>query len=126
MIFSEIQKEWGIRRTLRSLSKQRVAVVLQPGNVWVIEKAVEDSAETDADLKTCYMRGWVEPIENALPRGKLTPEGELPDGDIFDRIGPVYKLTDSGWSVINRSHQWLLITIVLGFLTLISAISALG
>jgi hypothetical protein len=48
--------------------------VLQPGNVWVIEKAVPDNLETDADLKTCYMRGWVEPLENSVPKGRLKPD----------------------------------------------------
>ncbi len=51
--------ERDIRRTLKSLSRQRVALVLQPGNVWVIERAVEDNEQTDAALKTAYMRGWV-------------------------------------------------------------------
>jgi hypothetical protein len=35
---------------------------VQPGNVWVVEKAVEDNEQTDAALKTAFMRGWVEPI----------------------------------------------------------------
>ncbi len=122
MSISDFQKEWLIRRILRKLSRQRVVLVLQPGDVWVIEKAVEDTEETDSALKTCYMRGWVEPIEKALPRGKLTPEGKLPDGNIFDRTGPFYRLTDSGWSVINRSHQLLLITVLIAVLTLLATL----
>ncbi len=121
-MLTDFCREWAIRRTLRSLSRQRVALVLQPGNVWVIENAVGDSEETDANLKTCYMRGWVEPIENALPQGKLTPDGKLPDGDIFDRIGPLYRITDSGWSVINRSHQWFLLTVLVAVLSLIAVL----
>jgi len=96
--------------------------VLQPGNVWVIEKAVEDNEETDLALKTCYMRGWVEPIESAVPRGKLTADGKLPQGNVFNQTGPFYRLTDSGWSVINRSHQLLLMTVLLGLLTLLAAL----
>ena len=108
--------EFRIRRVLRRLAKQRVAMIHQPGNVWVIEKAVKKISETDAILSTCYMRGWVEPIVDALPKGKLTPERTLPDGDIFDEVGPLYRLTDSGWSVINRSHQWLMMSIFVAVL----------
>ena len=123
MILDDFQRESTVRRTLRDLARQRVAIVLQPGNVWVIENAVEDNSETDAILKTCYMRGWVEPIEDALPKGRLTPEGKLPDGNIFDKVGPVYRLTDSGWSVINRSHQWFMISIFVAILALIATLS---
>jgi hypothetical protein len=49
--------ERDIRRTLKSLSRQRVALVLQPGNVWVIERAVEDNEQTDSALKTAKLRG---------------------------------------------------------------------
>jgi len=96
MSIGDFKKEWEFRRLLRKLSRQRVALVLQPGNVWVIEKAVEDNAETDSALKTFYMRGWVEPIQNAVPRGKLTADGKLPQGNIFNQTGPFYRLTDSG------------------------------
>lgn len=122
MIFADFQKEREIRRALRKLSKQRVAIVLQPGNVWVIENSVEDNQQIDAALKTCYMRGWVEPIKSAIPKGKLTPEGKLPEGSVFDRIGTLYRLTDSGWFVINRSQQLVLITIIVGLLTLIATL----
>jgi hypothetical protein len=72
-MLADLQRERSIRRILRKLARQRVAMVLQSGNVCVVEKAVEDTAEMDAALKTCHMRGWVEPLENAIPKGKLTP-----------------------------------------------------
>ncbi len=123
MIFDDFRREAEIRRTLRALARQRVAIVLQPGNVWVIEKAIDENSDTDAMLKTCYLRGWVEPVEDALPKGRLTPEGNLPDRNIFDEIGPVYRLTDSGWSVINRSHQWFMMSIFVAVLALIATLS---
>lgn len=46
----------------------------------------------------------------------------MPDGNVFDTIGPLYRLTYSGWSVINRSQLWILIGI---FLTVLSLIVAL-
>lgn len=105
MPFNQLAYSWKIYRILRRLAKQRVGLVLQPGNVWVIEYAVPDNEETDALLKTCFMRGWVEPLENSIPKGKLQPDGSLPQGPMFQSQGPVWKLTDSGWSAINRSHQ---------------------
>ena len=86
-----MNSEREIRRILKRLSQQRVALVLQPGNVWVIEDAIEDNEETDAALKTAYMRGWVAPIENAVPKGKLTSDGALPSGNPFQEVGPLWK-----------------------------------
>lgn len=121
---NEALSEREIRRTLKQLSKQRVALVLQPGNVWVVDNAVEDSEKTDAALKTCHMRGWVEPIENALPRGKLTPDQKLPTGNMFPDKAPLYRLTEGGWSVINRTHAWSVLAIVISILSFaVSAVS---
>lgn len=110
---------WRIYRLLRRLARQRVGMVLQPGNYWVIEYAVEDNEETDALLKTCYMRGWVEPLQNSVPKGRLQPDGSLPSGPMFDSTGPIWKLTDTGWGVIQRRHE-------LGVLALFVAITGLA
>ena len=50
MTFLSFQRERAIRRILRKLAKQRVVTVLQPGDVWVVEGAVEDNDETKAAL----------------------------------------------------------------------------
>jgi len=113
------KREWFIYTTLKALSKQRVVMVLQPGNVWVIEKALKHDEKTDANLKTCHLRGWVEPIEKAISKGDLTPKGELPNGEIFSRVGPVYRLTDSGWTAIHRTHVLFLFSVFLAIITLI-------
>ncbi|MFC1876629.1 hypothetical protein ACFL2E_05070 [Thermodesulfobacteriota bacterium] len=123
MSFLDLKREWKIRMILRQLAKQRVGLVLQPGNVWVIEKAVEDNEETDAALKTCYMRGWVEPLENSVPKGKIKRDGSLPDGNLFESSGPIWKLTDSGWAAINRAHEWTTIGILIGAVGVIVALS---
>ena len=112
-MFSNYFREWKIRRILKKASRQRVARVLQPGNVWVIENALEHTEETDTALKTCYMRGWVDVLENSVPRGSLTKEGNLPEGQLFQSSGPIWKLTDSGWSAINRAHEWMLMGVFL-------------
>jgi hypothetical protein len=91
----------------------------------VIENAVEDSEQTDAALKTCHMRGWVEPIENALPRGKLMPDGTLPSGDIFQNVGPLYRLTEGGWAAVNRTHRWSVLAIAISILSFAVSVGSL-
>ena len=46
-----------IRRTLRKLAKQRIRMVLQPGNAWVIDRAITHDDDTQAALLTGQMRG---------------------------------------------------------------------
>lgn len=120
-----LNSESDIRRTLKRLSEQRVAVVLQPGNIWVVENAVEDDEQTDAALKTAYMRGWVEPIENAVPKAKLAPDGSLPRGELFQRIGPLWRLTEGGWAVVNRTQLWTLFAIILSLFSFAVSVGSL-
>jgi hypothetical protein len=118
------RREKQIRSVLRKLSQQRVALVLQPGNYWVIEKAIGDDEETDTALLTCYMRGWVEPIEGAIPSGRLNPDGSLPSGFQFDKVKTHYRLTSAGWSVINGSHRLSVIALTISIISL--AVSVLA
>ena len=92
-----------IDRTLRQLAKQRVRLVLQPGNYWVIDCAIPEDVDTHAALLTCYMRGWVEPLEHAVPSSQLTPSGTLPPNISFEKMQTFYRLTSAGWSAIHRS-----------------------
>jgi hypothetical protein len=72
-MLTDWKREHFIRSVLKKLSRQRVAVLLQPGDVWVIEKAVNvDDDDVKEALRTCHMRGWVEPLSNSVPRGALT------------------------------------------------------
>lgn len=121
MIFDKRERQ--IRSTLRKLSRQRVAIVLQPGGIWVIEKAVPDIEDHDAALMTCVMRGWVEPLDNAIPTGDMAADGSLPDGPLFTRRTTLCRLTDSGWAVINRTHMLQLVGI---FLAVVAAIIGLS
>jgi len=122
MILSEWKRERFIRQTLVRLSRQRVGLVLQPGNVWVVENAVGSGGAVDEALRTCHLRGWVEPLADAVPSGKLTEEGELPEGDIFDKVGTVYRLTEAGWHVIRQTHYWVMATFIVAAATLVTAI----
>ena len=119
-------RERFIRSVLRQLARQRVATVLQPGNVWLIENAVEDNERTDVALKTCYMRGWVEPLTNdAIPKGQLLPDGRIPAGGPFQgKAGVIYTLTDAGWSVIHRAQLWTLVSVGLGVIAALVSIIA--
>ena len=125
MSFLDWQRERFIRKTLRKLSRQRVVGIAQPGNVWVIEKSPPKGKKLDAALRTCHIRGWIEILVNAVPKGQLTKEGELPDGKIFDEVGPIYRLTDSGWNAINRTHDWGIVTCMIAWATLIAALTGL-
>jgi len=123
-MLDEWRRERFIRKTLRRLSQQRVVKILQPDNVWVMEKAVsEDEGErVIAALRTCNLRGWVEVLSNAVPHDKLTPEGKLPAGFPMSGVAPLYRLTEAGWSVIHRSHEWVVATFVIVAITLIATI----
>ena len=92
-----------IDRTLRRLAKQRVRLVLQPGDHWVIDCAIPQDDDTQAALLTCQMRGWVEPLRDAVPSAQLTPEGAFLPNISFDNVQTLYRLTSAGWSVIHRS-----------------------
>ena len=52
-----MKREYSIYKTLKLLARQRVALVLQPENVWVIEKAMPDTETNRENVQTCLMRG---------------------------------------------------------------------
>ncbi len=107
-----MRREYSIYRTLRLLSKQRVCLVLQPGNVRVIEKALPDSEKNKENLETCLMRGWIEILNESVPVGKLGEDGQLPDGPLFNEEKHIYRLTDGGWNAIHRTHTLTILSII--------------
>jgi hypothetical protein len=119
-MFLGFRRERNIRRVLRSLAGQRVSMIFQPGNIWVIECAPSNLPYQEEALSTCLMRGWVEILEAAVPKGELAPDG-LPDvARSFKTTEPIYRVTDSGWSVINRTQTWLLATFAVSLLALVA------
>ena len=125
-MLTDWKRERFIRHVLRKLSRQRVALILQPGNVWVIEKAVGDDDGVAEALRTCNMRGWTEPLAHSVPKGSLTPDGKLPPMDKFiTGLSPLYRLTDAGWNVIHQSHEWVLMTFAVSLITLFAAVFGL-
>jgi len=121
-LFLNFEREFSIYKTLKRLAEQRIAVILQPGNIWVIEKSLPEDDVTDENLRTCYLRGWVEPIEKAIPKGRLKSDGSLPDGQMFQNVGPIYRMTDSGWNAIHRTHVLTLLGIIISLLAVLIAI----
>lgn len=125
ILFLKWKRERFIRKILRSVSEQRVGAILQPGNIFVVEKVPASQPGLEEALRTCHMRGWLEPISNAIPKGKLTKEGNLPSGQLFTEIGPYYRLTEAGWATIRRTHFWVVTTCAIALATLIGTICGL-
>jgi hypothetical protein len=120
------RRERFIRGVLRKLSRQRVALLLQPGNVWVVEYAVGGEKGVEEALRTCHMRGWTEPLTDSIPKGALTPEGTLPPLDkLFSGHGVIYRLTDAGWNVIHRTHEWVVVTCLASLIALFATVFGL-
>jgi hypothetical protein len=118
------RRERFIRDVLQRLSRQRVALILQPGNVIVVEQAVMDQANGVPEaLRTCHLRGWVEVVHEALPQAALGPNLELPRG--WEGTSPVYRLTEAGWHIINRTHSWTIAVFVVAVATLIATVFGL-
>jgi len=111
-----MKREYSIYRTLTFLARQRVALVLQPGNVWVIEKAMPDTEQNRENIQTCLMRGWIEMLQESVPSGNLKADGTLPDGKFFEGTKTIYRLTDSGWNAIHRTHVMVLLSIIVSLL----------
>lgn len=122
-MFDEWKRERQIRKVLAGLARQRVALILQPQNVWVIERALTRDEDTEAALMTCHMRGWVEPLHDSMPTGDLTPGITLPPGQMFTRTQAVFRLTEGGWSALNRAHAWTVAGIVIAVLSFIATIA---
>ena len=120
MAFENFRRERQIRRVMRALARQRVAVVLQPGDVWVVENAPSNLPFREEALRTCLLRGWIAVLHEAVPKGSLTPEGNLPNGPMFQSRAPVYRLTEAGWLVINRAQAWVIATFAVAFATLVA------
>jgi hypothetical protein len=120
MVFDPFERT--IRHTLRKVAKQRIRMVLQPGNYWVIEQAVGTDPETHAALLTCYMRGWVEPLEDAIPSAAIPADGNLPPNFQFEGRETLYRLTSAGWSAIHRSSLIAICALLISALSFATAI----
>lgn len=119
-MWDQWERERQVRQVLRGIARQRVALVVQPSNVWVIERALQRNNDVEAALATCVMRGWVEPLFEDLPTNTLTSEGKVRSGPLFTGTESYFKLTEGGWAVINRAQMWTMLGVLLAGLSLIS------
>ncbi|MFN8411724.1 MAG: hypothetical protein U0Z26_05000 [Anaerolineales bacterium] len=97
-------------------------MILQPGDVWVIEYAVSEGESPDisAALRTCHLRGWIALEINAVPQASIGDNGELLENT--QGVAPIYRLTEAGWSVIHRSQAWVISTFIVATVSLIATI----
>lgn len=121
-MFDDWKRETEIRRVLSGLARQRVALVLQPHRVWVIEKALQRNDDVEALLMTCLIRGWIEPLQEDMPTGNLTDDMKLPAGPMFTRHETLFRLTEGGWAALNRAHAWTAAGVLVAVVALIFSI----
>ena len=123
-MFDDWKRERQIRRVLSGLARQRVALVLQPSRLWVIEKALQRNDDVEALLMTCLIRGWIEPLQENMPTGSLTDDLKLPTGPMFTRQETLFRLTEGGWAALNRAHAWTAAGVLVAVVALIFSIAA--
>lgn len=119
-ILTNWRRERRIHRTLVALSHQRVVSIHQPGDTWVMERAVTEHDPGVAEaLRTCHLRGWVEMVSDAIPQVQWSP-GPVEANPIMR--APIYRLTEAGWAQIRRTHAWVIATLLVALVTLIATI----
>ncbi len=118
-----MKREYSIYKTLRQLAKQRVAMVHQPGNYWVIENAMPMTKQNEENLQTCMMRGWVEILHESVPTQNLTDSMEIKDS-VNAGNQHIYKLTDGGWNAIHRTHVLVVLGLILAVIS--TGVTVLG
>ena len=116
-------RERRIRKVLAGLARQRVALILQPSRVWVIELALQQTEEVEADLMTCLMRGWIEPLHENMPMGDLDLNIASAGPPRFTRTETVYRLTEGGWNALNRAHAWTAAGVLVGIIALVLSVA---
>lgn len=116
-MFTHLKREYSIYKTLTCISKQRVVLLLQPGNAWVIEKAFPDTDQNQANIRTCIIRGWVDLLHESIPSTNLDDNYDLSkELESNNNKKDIYKLTDSGWNAIHRTHVITLLSIIIALL----------
>lgn len=117
--------ELRIRSVLRRLAEQRVAAVLQPGEGWVFENPLVPSSEEEAALRTCHMRGWIEPLaKSAIPHIPAHLLNDTTDLSLA-QTRVVYRLTEAGWNVIQGTHTWIVRTYLVSLFGVVVGLAAL-
>ena len=72
------------------------------------------------------MRGWVEPLHDNMPTGKLEAFLADPHGQMFTENQTLFRLTEGGWAALNRAHVWTLANTLLAIASVAIALTAIG
>ena len=120
------RRERRVRWVLKRLAHQRVIRILNPGSFWLVEKSLPTGDGIQESLRTCHLRGWVEPISPVgIPHIEVTSDGELPSDLAPSHVDPIYRVTDAGWNQIHNMYGWILATFAVAFLTFCATIVSL-
>jgi hypothetical protein len=111
-MIDDVMFEWRMHRLLRRIARQRVTMVLQPGSVKVIGRAIPNDENTLALVYTAEIRGWVELLHPDIPTGRIGEGGDYSSVPSFSSREHYWRLTDSGWAAIQRRHQLSLLGIL--------------
>jgi hypothetical protein len=124
-MFESLKRERATRRALRAISRQRVALVLQPGNVLVVEQRPPNEEWFDIAFRTCHIRGWVDVLHDSIPSGSVGIDGGKPAFPAELKPRTIYRLTEGGWAVIHRSYGWLIATFFVALMTLVAGVASI-
>ena len=83
----------------------------------------EKSPETRGALRTCHLRGWLEPMFD----GEAINSRQLQAGVPTDTThrSPMYRVTEAGWDALRRPHAWGLIGVFLSLVAAVASVVAL-
>jgi hypothetical protein len=98
-----MKQEYSIWKTLNTISSQRVERLLDPGGIQVISGSPAADEKQLRNIQTCLMRGWIEPLDNAIPI-EFAPDDEQSESQQSEDTPQLYRLTESGWTSIYRSY----------------------
>lgn len=119
------RRERQVKMALKLIARQRVALVLQPGNVLVVENSPVDVGWFDVAVRTAHIRGWVEVLHDAIPSARMGTENDkfvIPEEFVKKTQ---YRLTEGGWATIHGTHGWTLATFLVSFLALLASVVAI-
>lgn len=124
-MFDNFRRERRIRSVMRGLAAQRVVTILQPGNILVVEKAIDtNDRDVSAAIHTARMRGWVDVLQDAVPKAQLGPNGTMPER--WEHVAPIYRLTEAGWNAIHRTQGWVVATFIVSLAALLAALAQIA
>lgn len=124
-MFDDFREERQVRRVLRAISRQRVAMVLQSRSVPVVESSPPRDGWFESGVRTCLIRGWLAILYADLPTGIVETHGntQLPPTEMIPLTH--YRVTEGGWAVLNRSQGWVIATFLISGIGLAVGIASL-